>query len=214
LTNKTRLFLKRLADYLKVSKRLVRNIAYHKTHQDVFVPEGYHLPKHYEKVPGLLLRGWRRWLDEEERDELRRRLERCDSLPPLNRALVIERFGLEGSSPQTFSALARRHAMTPGNVYAMVTQTTKILDGKKSLPEHLLSADDRVEWSKRVRSCRSLTKNEVLALEARFGLTGQAPQTLQNIGQTLGVSRQRIDQLVQSGRAKLDGKRRAALRVK
>ena len=76
------------------------------------------------------------------------------------------------------------------------------------LPDAAVAVSIRSETLRRLIG--TLTAREQAVLELRFGLSGQSPQTLAEIGVTFEISRERVRQIESVGLAKLEGPARAA----
>ena len=193
--------VKALADYLGRPHSVVGSVVRRKAWRGISVPADYRLPKHYERVPRLLFR-WRTPLTDEQRQDLQGKVDLCDTLPALERSLLNTRFGLDGNPPRSVAEIARQNKMLYSSADRMIRRALKIIDGVQQSPKHFLSFDARDDLQTRINAS-SLTERERAALSARYGLEGQSPQRLAHIGQLMGISRQRVDQLVKSARAKL-----------
>ena len=58
------------------------------------------------------------------------------------------------------------------------------------------------------RALDSLPERERRVIELRFGLTGEPPRTLEEVGRAFGVTRERIRQIENNTLKKLEGCRR------
>jgi len=93
-------------------------------------------------------------------------------------------------------------------------------DGEDALLQGLLTDPDAPDPGESVleRALReeidallcALTPRERRVIAARFGLNGQAPQTLERIGRSLGVTRQRVQQIEEEAMEKLRRSSRCA----
>lgn len=76
-----------------------------------------------------------------------------------------------------------------------------VSDEHAPTPDELADTDARAEMLKRVM--QSLSKRERRVLELRYGLGGEHPRTLDQVGQEFGVTRERIRQVEQQALRKL-----------
>jgi RNA polymerase primary sigma factor len=76
-----------------------------------------------------------------------------------------------------------------------------VSDEHAPTPEELADTDARAEMLKRV--LQSLSTRERRVLELRYGLNGEHPRTLDQVGQEFGVTRERIRQVEQQALRKL-----------
>ena len=78
-----------------------------------------------------------------------------------------------------------------------------LADAAELLPDEVAAETMRAETLRRI--LRKLSSREQTVLECRFGLDGQPPQTLDQVGLALGVSRERIRQIEKESLTKLRG---------
>jgi RNA polymerase primary sigma factor len=84
-----------------------------------------------------------------------------------------------------------------------------LADDRTSRPDELLAAED---LQQRVIAClATLTEREAFILRLRYGFNTDHPHTLQEVGELLGVSRERIRQLEKEALSKLRQPRRATM---
>jgi RNA polymerase primary sigma factor len=84
-----------------------------------------------------------------------------------------------------------------------------LTDENSPLPEDVVDASFRAELLHRVLD--ALTHRERRILELRYGLAGENPQTLDEVGQTFNVTRERIRQIENQSLKKLRAMARAFL---
>jgi len=75
-------------------------------------------------------------------------------------------------------------------------------DGKMASPEDLLGTDE--ELDKALRLLNKIEPREAEVLMLRFGLNGQKPLTLKQIGKKLGLTRERVRQIQKNALKKLN----------
>ncbi|MDB5311923.1 MAG: polymerase subunit sigma [Gemmataceae bacterium] len=141
---------------------------------------------------GTLLIKWRR-TEAALRDELGR-----DPAP----AEVAEALGL---TPKQTRALARaQKAVTSGRAESgdnEVNLAEMIADNDRPTPEDPISGADDVRAA--LGSLAQLQEREVMVLRLRFGLDGEEPATLREVGTKLGLTRERARQIEQKALAAL-----------
>jgi RNA polymerase primary sigma factor len=101
-----------------------------------------------------------------------------------------------------------RSAQTPVSLEKPVgdedgTEFGHFLADAAPLPEDV--ADGNFRSRALTHSLASLSSRERRVLELRYGLDGQAPETLEEVGKVLGVTRERIRQIEKSSLRKLSG---------
>ncbi len=77
-----------------------------------------------------------------------------------------------------------------------------IEDDKMSLPEEAIGTDE--ELARSIELLEEIDPREAEVLRLRFGLGGQEPLTLKQIGKKLGLTRERVRQIQRDGLAKLN----------
>ncbi|AQT67699.1 RNA polymerase sigma factor RpoD [Anaerohalosphaera lusitana] len=75
-------------------------------------------------------------------------------------------------------------------------------DDKITVPDEILGSDE--ELAKAVDMLSEIDEREARILTLRFGIGGQEPLTLKEIGKVLGLTRERVRQIQASGLAKLN----------
>jgi RNA polymerase primary sigma factor len=77
-----------------------------------------------------------------------------------------------------------------------------IADGRTAPPEDSMLRDDELGTLKRL--LESIDEREAQILKLRFGLDGQEPLTLKEIAEHVGISRERVRQIVDEALTKLN----------
>ncbi|HEU5117735.1 MAG TPA: sigma factor-like helix-turn-helix DNA-binding protein [Isosphaeraceae bacterium] len=76
-----------------------------------------------------------------------------------------------------------------------------LTDGGSKSPDHLLIEADEVD--RIMERMAMLDDREETIIRLRFGLDDQGPRTLREVGEVLGLTRERVRQLEKQARAKL-----------
>lgn len=108
---------------------------------------------------------------------------------------LIERLGIDPSKSddlrRSLSAEISTQAMVGRTENVTVEETLVQDDGE----EIIALIDERVLNQRLQKIIPTLTEREQRVVEARFGLRGDAPRSLKDIGSELGVSRERVRQI-------------------
>jgi len=93
-------------------------------------------------------------------------------------------------------------AFSPDGADNEATLDETIEDGKMDSPDEVLGTDE--ELAKAVRLLSEIEPREAEILTLRFGLNGQTPLTLKEIGGVLGLTRERVRQIQINALAQLN----------
>jgi RNA polymerase primary sigma factor len=108
---------------------------------------------------------------------------------------LIEKLGIDSSRSddlrRTLSAEVSTQALV-GRTENLTVEDTLVKDDGEEI---IASIDEQVLNQRVQRIIPTLTEREQRVIEARFGLRGDAPRSLKDIGSELGVSRERVRQI-------------------
>lgn len=157
------------------------------------------LPVHLQDAKRQVNRAWREVCQQMGREPTLEELSQAAGLSE-RRIQSYRRAELE---PKSLDAPVNPYAETPG-----MSLRDLLTDPGEQTPSGALSAAQRSLSTHRLLS--SLTRRERLVIEKRYGLLGPESQTLEEIGQALRVTRERVRQIEKNALYKL---RRAARRT-
>jgi RNA polymerase primary sigma factor len=133
---------------------------------------------------------------------VRRRLEQM-----LGRDPTDEEVAASSGLPVDKVALARRSSVAPMSLDAPLTADGETLLGHLLPDSSAVDAFDALATSRLVEATRAvlagLTEKEANVLRLRFGIDGNTPHTLEEIGATFGVTRERVRQIESEALKKL-----------
>lgn len=125
----------------------------------------------------------------------------------LGREPTDEELGQELGKTARSIARMRTAAIRPASLDAPIGEDGTESFGEVVEDERAESPYEQLESKTMARMLeemvKTLTPRETTILRARFGLDGEDPQTLEDVGMTLGVTRERVRQLQQTALAKL-----------
>jgi RNA polymerase sigma factor (sigma-70 family) len=148
--------------------------------------------------------------------ELQLRIRRADALlrQKLGRAPRSEELSTQLDVPIDMIELARTSSLPVGSLEAPLPGTDDLRLEDAMMDEDVRDPaevhDENILRSALVRELETLAPRERAILEARFGLEGGEPPTLEEIGQQMGLSRERVRQLEHRALARL--RERSAIR--
>ncbi len=83
----------------------------------------------------------------------------------------------------------------------------------KEAPSPFDEVSSKGQWERIMKAMETLREREMEVVKRRFGLDGQIPQTLEQVGQELGITRERVRQIQAQAIRKIQVAVRAADRV-
>jgi RNA polymerase primary sigma factor len=83
----------------------------------------------------------------------------------------------------------------------------------KEAPSPFDEVSSKGQWERIMKAMETLREREMEVVKRRFGLDGQIPQTLEQVGQELGITRERVRQIQAQAIRKIQVAVRAANRV-